>query len=264
MTPIDIDEVRAWAVASGDLARLYFNHVASRRKADRSIVTEADEAIERLLVERISARYPNHGILGEEHTQQNLRNEFVWVLDPIDGTASFVSGLGSWCVSIGLLRDGVPFLGVISMPMLGDCYHAEVQRGAFLNDAPIQASAPVDWDGEDWLATPASLHRRFDLDFLGKTRVLGSTAAQMCYVARGSALGALLVDARPWDIAAGLVVVHEAAGTIAPLDPQVDLSAPLLEGHWSSTPLLVAHPSQIAALRRIVCVRADHGQGAKT
>ena len=255
MTTIDIDEVRAWAVAAGDLARQYFNHVASRRKADRSIVTEADETIERVLVEKINARYPDHGILGEEHTQQNLHNEFVWVLDPIDGTASFVSGLGSWCVSIGLLRGGAPFLGVIYVPMLGDCYHAQIAHGAFLNDAPIQASSPAEWEGEDWLATPASLHRRFDLDFLGKTRVLGSTAAQMCYVARGSALGALLVDARPWDIAAGLVVVHEAAGVVAPLDPQVDASAPLLTGHWSSTPLLVAHPSQIAVLRSIIRVR---------
>lgn len=244
-----MDEVRAWAVAAGQLGRSYFNHVSSRRKADRSIVTEADEAIERQIVAQISARFPEHGILGEEQTHSNLDREFVWVIDPIDGTASFVSGLGHWCVSIGLLQHGKPYLGVIYLPMLDDCYYAIVEQGAFLNDHPIQVISPTVWEGEDWLATPATLHRSFHLDFIGKTRVLGSIAAQMCYVARGSALGALIVDARPWDIAAGLVIVHEAGGVVAPFESQHSVTDALMEAEWTREPLLVAHPDQISRLR---------------
>ena len=249
MTPINIDETRAWAVAAGHLARSYFNQVSSRRKADRSFVTDADEAIERQLVAQISQRYPDHGILGEEHASSQLDREFVWVLDPIDGTASFVAGLGSWCVSIGLLQHGEPLLGVIHLPLLEDTYYAQRGEGAFLNTHPIHVESPEQWEGETWLATPATLHRRFDLDFIGKTRVLGSTAAQMCYVARGSALGALLIDARSWDVAAGLVIAQEAGATVAPLDPAISVTGSTLEATWLHEPVLVAAPNQIERLR---------------
>jgi len=249
MNDISINEVRNWAITAGQTALSYFGHVESRRKADRSFVTEADETIERQIVAAISARHPDHGVLGEEQANTHLEREFVWVVDPIDGTAAFVAGLGSWCVSIGLLRYGQPYLGVIYVPTLGDCYYAESTGDAYLNEQTIHVISPDVWDGEHWLATPASLHRRFDLDFIGKTRVLGSTAAQICYVARGSALGALLVDARSWDVAAGLAILRAAGGAIAPLDPAVSTSATPLEGAWLSEPLLVAAPQQIERLR---------------
>ncbi|MBC8161919.1 MAG: inositol monophosphatase [Roseiflexaceae bacterium] len=255
MNDIEIDAVRAWAVAAGQTALEYFGRVEARRKADHSFVTEADEAIERQIVSAITARHPNHGILGEEAASANLDREYVWVIDPIDGTASFVAGLGSWCVSIGLLRFGEPYLGVIYLPTLRDCYYAGPQGAAFLNDHTIQVISPDVWDDESWLATPASLHRRFDLDFDGKTRVLGSTAAQICYVARGSALGALLVDARSWDVAAGLTILRAAGGGIAPLDPRLASGETILTGQWVSAPLLVAAPTQIERLRSVVRVR---------
>ncbi|KAB8142145.1 inositol monophosphatase [Chloroflexia bacterium SDU3-3] len=250
MSIIDIDEVRGWAEAAGRLALQHFNHVAGHRKADRSYVTEADVAIERQLVAQISARYPDHGILGEEQAKTNLDREFVWAVDPIDGTASFVAGLGSWCISIGLVRNGQPYFGLIHMPTLGDTYHAAVGEGAFLNGQPIHVSQPDAWEGETWLATPATLHRSFELDFPGKTRVLGSTAAQMCYVARGSALAALLVNAYPWDVAAGLVIVQEAGGAVVPLDPATPTGGTALDGGWLHQPVLVAAPDQIAPLRQ--------------
>lgn len=255
---INMDEVRGWAVAAGQLARQYFNNVASTRKADRSIVTEADKAVEHQIVASISARYPSHGILGEEQTSRELDREFVWVVDPIDGTASFVSGLGSWCVSIGLLRAGTPYLGVIYLPLLDDCYYAGPENVAYLNNHPIHVISPETWEDEHWLATPATLHRRFDLDFVGKTRVLGSTAAQMCYVARGSALGALLVDAHPWDIAAGLVIVRAAGGVVVPLDTTVSAPGNLLGDTWHTRPLLAAHPEQIGLLQQAFSPRNKH------
>lgn len=247
---IDPTEVQTWALEAGETARQYFKHVKGRRKADRSFVTEADEAIERQLVARITARYPDHGILGEEHTSSHIDREFVWVIDPIDGTASFVAGLGHWCISIGLYRSGQPYFGLIYIPLLDDCYRAQLGGGAFLNDQPIHVIAPDSWESETWIATPATLHHQFTLDFVGKTRVLGSTAAQMCYVARGSALGALLAETRPWDVAAGLIIVAEAGGVVVPLDPQATIDGDAIEGEWLKHPLLVAHPSQIEPLRR--------------
>ncbi len=255
MALIDIDEVRAWSVAGGELAKQFFNHTSARRKADRSLVTEADEAIERLLVERISARYPDHGIIGEEHTRYNLDREYVWAIDPLDGTASFVSGLPTWGVSIGLLRNQQPYAGVIYLPLLDDCYHAVVGEEAYLNEHSIHVSAPTEWDSETWLSTPATMHRQFELDFIGKTRVLGSTAASMCYVARGSAVGALLVQFKLWDIAAGMAIVQSAGGTTRTLHGHaVDLAA-MLANTWEETPLLVADPAQLAHLQQAITPR---------
>ena len=81
------------------------------------------------------------------------------------------------------------------LPLLGDCYWATSSGDVFLNGNPIHVIAPREWEGEDWISTPSNTHRRFLIDFLGKTRSLGCTAASFCYVARGSAVGALLTRA---------------------------------------------------------------------
>jgi fructose-1,6-bisphosphatase/inositol monophosphatase family enzyme len=105
---IDIEELQVWARECGDIALRLFNRVKAQRKADNSPVTEADVTIERMLVERLTQRYPDHGIIGEEQTRIDITKEYVWALDPIDGTASFVAGLPVWGISIGLLHRGVP------------------------------------------------------------------------------------------------------------------------------------------------------------
>ena len=98
-----------------------------------------------LLVERITARYPDHGILGEEQTRQGLDREFLWALDPLDGTALFVAGLPTWGISAGLLRHGAPYFGMIYFPLLDDCYWAgpNRQRHAQRSANPRSAAAPA-------------------------------------------------------------------------------------------------------------------------
>src|SRR5215218_9950248 len=117
MNEIDIAELRTWMHECGAIALHSFRNVVGHRKADRSWVTEADLEIERVLVEHISARYPDHGILGEEQTRQGIDREFLWALDPLDGTALLVSGLATWGISAGLLRRGVPYFGMIYLPL---------------------------------------------------------------------------------------------------------------------------------------------------
>src|SRR5689334_3541376 len=120
----DLDELCSWVRDAGVLARQFFNQVTGRRKPDRSWVTEADLAIERSMVAQIAARYPQHGIIGEEQTRHQVDSEFLWALDPLDGTASFIAGLPTWGISLGLLRQGLPYLGLVYLPLLGDYYWA--------------------------------------------------------------------------------------------------------------------------------------------
>jgi len=252
MSDIDLDELRSWVRDAGAVARKYFNHVEGRRKADRSFVTEADVAIERMLVERIAARYPQHGIIGEEQTRRGAGREFLWALDPLDGTSSFLAGLPTWGVSLGLLRDGQPYLGAIYLPLLDDCYWVGPTGDAYLNDRPLRVAAPHEWESEDWIAITSNSHRRFAIDFVGKTRALGCTAASFCYVARGGAVGAIITRSAIWDIAAGMALLHAAGGIAvglsgAPLD-----TTALLEGQQLPEPVLLGAEPHVAALRAVI------------
>jgi myo-inositol-1(or 4)-monophosphatase len=248
----DLEEIRSWTRDAGAIARQYFRQDTGRRKADQSWVTQADLAIERVLVERLTARYPTHGIIAEEQTRHQTGSEFLWALDPLDGTASFVAGLPTWGVSLGLLRDGVPYLGVVYLPLLDDCYWATPSGDAFLNGRAIHVAAPRTWEREDWISTPSNMHRRFSLDFAGKTRSLGCTAASLCYVARGNAVGALLTHAAIWDIAAGLAILWAAGGVAVGLSGVALDTTTMLDGRLLPEPVIVGAKSHVNGLLPII------------
>lgn len=256
MIDIDIEELCIWARECGDIALRMFNRAKTQRKPDNSPVTEADIAIERILVERIAARYPAHGIIGEEQTRYDITREYVWALDPIDGTASFVAGLPVWGISIGLLHRGIPCAGLFYMPLTDDCYWAIEDRAfsghqrIFVDTKPEQ-----EWDSEDWLAIPSDAHRRLEIDFIGKTRSLGSAAAAICYVARGSALGAVLTHATIWDLAGSLAILNAAGGFCGTLSGVPFDSAEMIDGRSVREPLLVGAPGTVESLRCHIRVR---------
>jgi myo-inositol-1(or 4)-monophosphatase len=240
----------------GVIALRSFRNVVGHRKADRSWVTEADLEIERMLVERIAARYPEHGILGEEQTRQGIDREFLWALDPLDGTALFVAGLPTWGISAGLLRHGKPYFGMIYFPLLEDYYWAGPTGAAMLNNRRIQVLPPRPPDSQDWLATPSDAHQSFAIDFAGKTRGLGSTVGPFCYVARGSAVGGLISRAAIWDIAAGLAILQAAGGVAVGLSgAPLDTSA-MLDGRLIDEPAILAAPHQVQALHDVIRWRA--------
>jgi fructose-1,6-bisphosphatase/inositol monophosphatase family enzyme len=255
VSAIAIDEVREWTAEAGVLARHYFNRVVPERKADQSPVTQADREIEQLLRERIAARYPEHAIIGEEQGGVATDQEFVWCLDPIDGTAAFISGLPTWCVSVGVLRYGEPYLGVILLPLLDDCYWAEATGPAFRNHEPIHVSAKTHFDGNDWIGVSSYAHRQFRIDFPGKTRSLGSVAADCCYVARGSAVGALIGRANLWDLAAGFSILRAAGASMKGLSGAIVEVPLLLKQHKLSEPILIGSPKLIPTLRGYISRR---------
>jgi myo-inositol-1(or 4)-monophosphatase len=255
MRDIDIAEVRAWAREGGDLARSYFNNVTRKRKADRSWVTQADVEIEQLLRAHIAARHPDHGVMGEEQGVGAIDREFVWSIDPIDGTGAFVSGLPLWCVSIGLLRRGHPYLGVVYLPILDDCYWADAEGPAHRNEEVIKVITAEPIDSNDWMAVSSYAHRTFTITFPGKTRALSSIAADLCYVSRGSALGALIGRANLWDIAAGMAILRAAGGTVRGLSGAELVATDLLDGRKLPEPIIAAAPEMLDTLRGYISRR---------
>jgi myo-inositol-1(or 4)-monophosphatase len=253
---IDLSELQDLAREGGKLARSYFRHATASRKADSSWVTEADIAVEQLLIGHLRVRYPTCGFIGEEQSRSDLEREYVWAIDPIDGTGAFVNGLPVWGVSIGLLHHGQPYLGAFYVPIADELYWNDPAGGAFLNGELIQVIGPRAWDTEDWIAIPSNSHRRYTISFPGKARSFGSSVADLCFVARGSALGALLTRCAIWDLAAGLAILGAAGGAYTGLSgAPPDLPGMTRSGDVLREPLVVSSPAHLEPLRASIGTR---------
>jgi myo-inositol-1(or 4)-monophosphatase len=252
---IDLGFLRACLVEAGSLALTHHGPLSEARagrvavKADRSPVTEVDRQVEAWLVGQIRARYPGHRILAEEQGGPAAAGEtFTWVIDPIDGTRAYASGLPVWGISIGVFRGGEPAAGGLYLPMTRETYWGDAQR-AFYNDRPLAPPGPPDLDSPlAFLAVPSDFHQHFQVDY-PRVRSLGSTAAHLAYVATGAAVGALVHPFSLWDVA-GLLPVLRALGIASALLSGAPFRPPaLLEGQPAAEPFLAAHPGVIQALR---------------
>ena len=247
--------IEQWAQETGALAKRAFHDVHAappRRKADHSWVTDVDETVERILRERIAAAYPDDVIMGEEGGGTGGARGRVWVLDPIDGTGSFVKRLPVWGVSIGLLVDGQAAAGCMFLPIPDECYLVGTDGAATLNGAPISAQIDEPLDSQAWICVPSNAHRRYRIDYPGKTRSLGSTAANICYVARGGAAAALLGHASLWDIAGALPVLERAGGVLGTLSGKPINWEPLFRGERASDELFAASRENYELLRGMI------------
>jgi myo-inositol-1(or 4)-monophosphatase len=219
----DLHEVLTFAKglarAGGALAMSFFGRANPLLRFDHDLVTEADVAVQDFLRHEVRAAYPSHQFLGEEgrrRPQDVEPAQPLWVVDPLDGSACFSSGMPVWGLSLALFDGGRPVLGVIHLPVTTELYSAMLGEKAMLNDRPI-AVREESWDNESLLLTYSRFHSDFTTRFPGKVRSLGSTAAHMAYVARGAAGAAILGNAHVWDIAAGCVILEAAGGAVRDL-----------------------------------------------
>lgn len=210
------------ARASGDFIRPLFRlpGLAVDFKADHTPVTAADRGAEELLRTRIAQRYPNHGIIGEEFGNERPEAEFVWVLDPIDGTKAFVTGLTLWGTLIALLHRGQPVLGCIHQPVLGQLMIGDGSTTT-LNEVPVRCRATRTVADATLLCSEpfaADAHRDGPaFDALARRALVFRTWGD-CYgyllVASGWADVMLDATVNPWDIAALVPIIRGAGGTI--------------------------------------------------
>jgi len=189
------------------------------------LVTSVDRESERRIVEIIRRSFPDHSVLAEEETdRQGTQGEYRWIIDPLDGTTNFAHSYPQFCVSIALERDGEVILGLVSDPLRGECFRALKGQGAALNDSPIRVSAVHILD-RSLLATDFPYDRRENADyyltffqaFLTRSqgiRRAGAAALDLCYLACGRIDGFWELKLRPWDTAAGALIVAEAGGRL--------------------------------------------------
>lgn len=197
--------------------------VQVNRKSDKDLVTEADVAVENYLVEQIKQTYPDHAILGEE-SGAHVGNEYRWIIDPIDGTTSFVHDQPFFSNSVALEHNGEIILGAVNAPVLGELFMAEKGNGATLNGQPIRVSAR-DTLSDCVLATGfACLRENLEHNnmpyfaniapVVRGMRRYGSAAIDLAYVACGRLDGFWELNLHIYDIAAGMLIAKEAGGSL--------------------------------------------------
>jgi myo-inositol-1(or 4)-monophosphatase len=241
------------AEAAARAMRMVEAGVTIDTKPDGSVVTDVDRAIEQFLRDAIAARYPGHAILGEEYGHASTGDASVlWALDPIDGTTNLANGLPFWGVSVGLIVDDEPVVGVFSAPLLGETYAAARGHGASRNGRPLPdlgAGGPTGW--EDTYAICSTSVRALAFDRLpARLRVLGSAALDLCLVGAGSVRGCHSIGTSLYDIAAGVCVAHEVGARTEWLLPGPPWSpAEMAREGPREAVLITAPPATLAFLR---------------
>jgi myo-inositol-1(or 4)-monophosphatase len=207
-------------------AALDIESVRVSQKKANDFVTEVDHAAEAAIIETLLTAYPGHGILAEEsgNTHGAQDSEFVWIIDPLDGTTNFIHGLPVYCVSIALAVRGKVEQAVVYDPTRNDLFTATKGRGAFMNDRRIRVSKRTQLK-ESLVSTgfPYRQGDNFDqyLVMMGEVmqrsaglRRPGAAALDLAYVAAGFTDAFFEKGLQPWDVAAGSLLVTEAGGLV--------------------------------------------------
>ncbi len=225
------------ARAAGNIinrAALDVESVRVSQKQVNDFVTEVDQAAEQIIIETLLTAYPGHGILAEESGGEHgaKDSEFVWIIDPLDGTTNFIHGLPVYCVSIALAVKGKIEQAVIYDPTRNDLFTATKGRGAYMNDRRLRVSKrtrmqeslistgfpfrPGD-DFKTYLAMMAEIMPR-----CAGLRRPGAAALDLAYVAAGFTEGFFEAGLQPWDMAAGSLLVTEAGGLVGNFTGEAD------------------------------------------
>lgn len=230
MLQIFLDVATEAALAGGAVLQAYAGKVEAQEKGrPGDLITAADKAAEAAVLDVIQRHFPDHAILAEESGQiGSTQSEFLWAIDPLDGTTNYAHQYPFYAVSIGLLINGVPQVGVVFAPFLQELFRAAKGLGATLNRQPIQVSPTAELRQSllvtgfayDRHETPDNNYAEFcTLTHLTQgVRRGGSAALDLSYVACGRLDGYWERGLSQWDMAAGIVMVEEAGGRVTAYD----------------------------------------------
>lgn len=229
MQPMLNTAVKAARRAAAIINRASFDldRVKVTEKQHNDFVTEVDQAAEQAIIEVLKTAYPDHAVLAEESgasANLNDENENVWIIDPLDGTTNFIHGFPQYCVSIALQQRGQITQGVVYDPTRNELFTASKGAGAYLNDKRIRV-ARRDKIADALIGTGFPFRTSEGIDnYIGMFRVMtekcaglrrpGAAALDLAYVAAGRFDGFFEKGLKPWDVAAGSLLITEAGGIV--------------------------------------------------
>lgn len=219
------DVINKSARGAGDILLNYYSQdLRMEMKDEINPVTIADTESEKFIIETIQARFPEHSILAEERPEIETESDYLWVIDPLDGTTNYAHQFPLFCVSIALHHKGKPLLGVIYEPLRDEFFYGESGGGATLNDEQISVS-DVESLKRAFLTTGFAYDVHSSAEdnvdnfraFLKRALAIrrgGSAALDLAYVACGRFDGFWEMKLHPWDTAVGILLVEEAGGEV--------------------------------------------------
>lgn len=215
----ELEFVLEMAREASALARRRSQSVTPEEKANKSYVTDLDRDMECFIRDRLAARFPDDLLTGEEFADSGGNGRRRWSIDPIDGTGNLVHQLPLWCISIGLIDDGEPVLGVIASPPLNELYWASKGGGAWRDGQRLVVRDADDLHEQDNVCLGTNALRVIDPRSLpGRIRDLGSACIELAFVASNRLQCTASLGEQTHDIAAGVVIAAEAGCTFATLD----------------------------------------------
>ncbi len=200
------------------------NRAVVREKSQHEVVTPADLASEKIILSSLKKNFPHHHILSEEAGLiAHGSSEYLWIVDPLDGTTNFSMGNPLFSISIALAKNNQIILGVIYIPFLNELYLAEKGQPSKLNNKKIKVSSVNQikhalltfCHGNNLTSIKQATHIHYHFKTAAKDiRQIGSAAIELCWVARGKTEAIIIPGAHPWDVAAGSLIVRQAGGIV--------------------------------------------------
>ncbi len=244
--------VRAARTAGNIIARNFESreNLELESKGDNDFVTKVDKEAEQVIISKIKQSYPDHSFVGEESGASEGSSDFKWIIDPLDGTTNFIKGIPHFCVSIALMHKGKLDQAVVFDPLRGELFTASKGNGAQLNGFRIRVGKHKELSNTV-LATAFPFKNKADLPtslekfaaiykHCGDIRRSGSAALDMAYVAAGRFDGYWEQGVKPWDIAAGELLVREAGGLVTDFAGGHD--------HFANSQIVCGNPKLVQAM----------------
>jgi myo-inositol-1(or 4)-monophosphatase len=225
-----MSEIITTAVSAAQQAGVYLLHNFGKikeviSKGDRDLVTNVDRQAQAMIIDAVKKKFPEHGIIAEEGLIQDAGAEYIWIIDPLDGTHNYIRGVPIYGVSIGVVHKDRFVAGVIYMPFDDELYVAETGNGAYKNGVLMKVSARQDIK-ECSISYDSNIRYNSGMllpileDVAARSfnvRMFGSSVRSLSYVAEGKLDAAIEFEDKPWDFAAGICLIEQAGGMVTDL-----------------------------------------------
>src|SRR3954454_11863872 len=245
----ELDFVKNLATEAAAVALARAKRVTPVEKANRSFVTDLDQDLEKLIRRRLGEKFPDDRLTGEEYAAAGGGGPRRWSIDPIDGTGNLVHGLPLWAISIGLLDEGEPVLGVIAIPPLGELFWAVKGGGAWRDGERLEAHDADSFHDQDNVCAGTKALRTVDPRTLrGRLRDLGSACCEQTFLASNRLHACTFLGEAAHDVAAGAAIVSEARCRFGTIDGDILSPAEMVARTPVRTPTFIAPPRRLAWL----------------
>jgi fructose-1,6-bisphosphatase/inositol monophosphatase family enzyme len=245
----DLEFVKSLAREAAGVALSRRRSVTPQEKENLTYVTDLDHDLERLIRDRLGERFPDDVLTGEEYAAGGGGGPRRWSIDPIDGTGNLVHGLPLWAVSIGLIADGEPVLGVIAIPPFGELFWAVKGGGAWLDGHRLAVRDADAFHNQDNVCLGTNAMRAVDPRSMpGRLRDLGSACCEQSFVASNRLQCCTFLGEATHDVAAGVVIVAEAGCHFGTIDGERLTPAEMVRRTPVACPTFIAAPRRLEAL----------------